>query len=78
MKAIVMRLRADGSREKVLVDQWPDPPAIAPDQFKTRTLLSGVTNGTERNHLMRGNYGMPDERLPMPYGYCYCHFFLSR
>jgi 2-desacetyl-2-hydroxyethyl bacteriochlorophyllide A dehydrogenase len=69
MKAILTRLMADGRREKVLVEGWPEPRVERPDQFKSRTLFSGVTNGTERNDLIRGNYAHPDERLPAGWGY---------
>jgi 2-desacetyl-2-hydroxyethyl bacteriochlorophyllide A dehydrogenase len=69
MKAIVTRLMPDKRREKVLVDNWPEPQIGRPNQFKTRTLYSGVTNGTERNDLLRGNYAHADEQLPMGWGY---------
>ncbi|MBD3174527.1 MAG: zinc-binding dehydrogenase [Armatimonadia bacterium] len=69
MKALVTHLRDDGSREKLLVDNWEDPPPIAGDLIKTKTLYSGITNGTERNDLMGGNYAKPDEMLPATWGY---------
>jgi 2-desacetyl-2-hydroxyethyl bacteriochlorophyllide A dehydrogenase len=69
MKAIVTRLMADKKREKVLVDNWKDPEGPTGRQIKTRTLFSGITNGTERNDLVRGNYATPDERLPSGWGY---------
>lgn len=69
MKAIVTRLLPDKRREKVLVDNWPDPKGPTGKQVKTRTLYSGVTNGTERNDLVRGNYANPDEKLPAGWGY---------
>jgi len=69
MKALVTRLRPDGSREKVLVDNWPDPPPVQGNLVRTRTLYSGITNGTERNDLLRGNYAHPDEQLPATWGY---------
>jgi len=34
-----------------------------------KTLYTGITNGTERNMLIRGNYAPPDERLPASFGY---------
>jgi len=64
-----MQLMADGRREKVLVTDWPEPPAPEGNQFKIQTLFSGITNGTERNNLLRGNYAVPDEALPVGYGY---------
>ena len=69
MKAIVTRLMADKRREKVLVDNWPDPQGPTGRQIKTKTLYSGVTNGTERNDLVRGNYASRDEDLPRGWGY---------
>lgn len=69
MKALVTRKRQDGKREKVLLDNWPDPPPLAANQFKTQTLFSGVTNGTERNDLLGGNYAHKDEDLPATWGY---------
>jgi len=64
MRAIVTRLMPDRRREKVLVTDWPEPKGPTGNQVKTRTLYSGITNGTERNDLIRGNYAHPDEALP--------------
>ncbi len=69
MKALVTRKRPDGRREKVLVEDWPDVKITSPTQILTRTRYSGVTNGTERNDLLGGNYAHPDEMLPAPWGY---------
>jgi len=69
MRALIMQLMSDGRREKVCRPDWAEPAAPGPGQVKTRTLFSGVTNGTERNGLLRGNYSMPDEALPAGYGY---------
>ena len=71
MRAIVLRNRAggDGVREKVLVDDWPQEQAPGAGQIKTRTLFTGITNGTERNQLIRGNYAPADNGLPAPLGY---------
>ena len=69
MRALVTRLMADGRREKVLVEDWPDPPPPGPGQVKTRTLYTGITNGTERNDLVGGNYAQPDSNLPALWGY---------
>ncbi len=59
-----MQLRADGEREKKMVDNWPDPPPIESDQIRTETLLSGLTNGTERNGMIGGNYAPSESSLP--------------
>ncbi len=69
MRAIVTRLRSDGVREKVLVDDWEDPGAPAENEVRTRTLYSGITNGTERNDLLGGNYASKDHELPATAGY---------
>ncbi|MCK4602280.1 MAG: hypothetical protein KAU28_07425, partial [Phycisphaerae bacterium] len=69
MRSLVMQLMPDGRREKVLRTDWPEPPAPEGNQFKIQTLFSGITNGTERNNLLRGNYAVPDEALPVGYGY---------
>lgn len=69
MKALVTRLCADGVREKRMVDDWPAPPEVTGNLVRVRTLFSGVTNGTERNDLIGGNYATPSERLPATWGY---------
>lgn len=69
MRAIIVRLLEDKRREKVLLPDWADVPAPKGNQFKSRTLFSGVTNGTERNDLTRGNYAHKDEKLPAGWGY---------
>lgn len=69
MRVLATHLGEDGKREKFLVDNWPDPAGIKPGSFITRTLHTGVTNGSERNDLIKGNYSTPDEKLPWPWGY---------
>lgn len=69
MRAIVTRLKPDGTREKVLVDDWQDSGAAADNEVRTRTLYSGLTNGTERNELIKGNYARADDELPACTGY---------
>ena len=69
MRALVTRLMADGRREKVLVNDWPEPKGPTGNQIKTETLYSGITNGTERNDLLGGNYAHPDGALPAGWGY---------
>ncbi len=69
MKALVTQLREDGVREKRLVSDWPDPPAVTGNLVRVQTLYSGVTNGTERNDLIGGNYATPSESLPATWGY---------
>lgn len=69
LRALITRLKEDGTREKVLVDDWPKPSDPTGNQVRVRTLFSGVTNGTERNDLIAGNYSTPDNQLPSPLGY---------
>lgn len=69
MRAIVTRLKNGNTREKVLVDDWPDPESPADNEVRTRTIYSGITNGTERNELLGGNYAHADEDLPATGGY---------
>ena len=61
--------RADGKREKVLVDNWDDLPLLQADEVRTETLFTGLTNGTERNGLIGGNYAPSDQSLPAGSGY---------
>jgi len=68
MRIIATQLRADGTREKGLIDV-PEPAAPVGKQVKTRTLCSGMTNGSERNDLVRGNYARADKDLPAGWGY---------
>lgn len=69
MRALAVRLRSDNIREKVLVTDWPEPEGPKGNQIKTQTIYSGITNGTERNNLIRGNYAAPDKALPVVDGY---------
>jgi 2-desacetyl-2-hydroxyethyl bacteriochlorophyllide A dehydrogenase len=69
MRALVTRLRPDKTREKVLVSDWPAPEGPTGQQVKTQTIYSGITNGTEHNDLVGGNYAHPDDALPAGWGY---------
>ena len=69
MRALVTSLRPDKRREKRLVTDWPEPGRPEGNQVKTETICSGITNGTERNDLVGGNYAHPDEELPSGWGY---------
>lgn len=69
MRALIVRRRDEQTREKVFVNDWPHPPTPRGNQVRIQTLYSGITNGTERNQLLKGNYAPPDEKLPLPYGY---------
>ena len=54
----------DKRRQKVLIHDWPEPEAPTGNEVKTETIYSGITNGTERNQLIGGNYAPKDEQLP--------------
>ena len=69
MRALMTQRRADGKREKVLVDNWDDLPPLQADEVRTETLFTGLTNGTERNGLIGGNYAPSDQSLPAGSGY---------
>ena len=69
MRILVTQRNEDGSRFKSMVADWEESGPLAPSQVRTKTLYSGVTNGTERNDLLRGNYCKPDDMLPAPWGY---------
>jgi 2-desacetyl-2-hydroxyethyl bacteriochlorophyllide A dehydrogenase len=69
MRALVTRLARDGGREKVLVDDWAEPDGPVGNEIKTQTVYSGVTNGSERNDLVGGNWASKDEALPRGWGY---------
>ncbi len=69
MRAIVIRNQDAKIREKVLVPDWPAPAQPHTNQVKIKSLYSGITNGTERNQLLKGNYAPGDRLLPMPTGY---------
>ena len=69
MRALVTRLGSDGRREKVLVTDWPEFEALVGNQIRTQTICTAITNGTERNDLLRGNYALPAEELPTIRGY---------
>ena len=69
MRALVTVLEAVGRRGKRLVDDWPAYDAPQANEVKTRTIYSGLTNGTERNNMLGGNYSRPDHELPSNEGY---------
>jgi 2-desacetyl-2-hydroxyethyl bacteriochlorophyllide A dehydrogenase len=70
VRALAIFVMPDGRRERRLVTDWPPPAAkLGAHEFRTQTLYSGVTNGTERNHLTSGNYAPRDADLPSAWGY---------
>lgn len=69
MRAFKTRVGPDGRRQKRMVENAAEPLAPGPDEVRIRTLYSGLTNGTERNDLIGGNYATPDDALPAGMGY---------
>ena len=60
MRALVTVLESDGRRGKRLVDDWPEyTEAPKANEVKTRTIYSGVTNGTERNNMLAATTRAP-------------------
>ncbi len=64
MRTLSIQGLPDKRRQKVLVDDWPEPEGPTGNEVKTETIYSGITNGTERNQLIGGNYAPKDEQLP--------------
>jgi 2-desacetyl-2-hydroxyethyl bacteriochlorophyllide A dehydrogenase len=69
MYALVTRLRADHRREKALVSDWPEPREPQGHEIQARTLYTGITNGTDHNHLVGGSYAHAAADLPACWGY---------
>ncbi len=64
MRSLSLQGLPDKRRQKVLVPDWPDPEGPSGNEVMTRTIYTGVTNGTERNQLTGGNYAPADDDLP--------------
>ncbi len=64
MRTLSIQGLPDKRRQKVLVDGWPEPEGPTGNEVKTETIYSGITNGTERNQLIGGNYAPKDDQLP--------------
>ena len=64
MRTLSIQGLPDKRRQKVLVHDWPEPESPTGNEVKTETIYSGITNGTERNQLIGGNYAPKDEQLP--------------
>ena len=65
MRSLSLQGLSDGRRRKVLVQDWPDPAGPTGNGVKTETIFTGITNGTERNQLIGGNYAPEDDQLPV-------------
>ena len=64
MRTLSIQGLPDKRRQKVLVHDWPEPEEPTGNEVKTETIYTGITNGTERNQLIGGNYAPKDEQLP--------------
>lgn len=69
MKAIVIKLLPDKRREKNVVTDWNEPSPPQRNEVLCEVIFTGLTNGTERNQLIGGNYAPADENLPCGGGY---------
>lgn len=69
MRALVVKLLPDKRREKIVVTDWKEPAPPTGNEVLCQSLFTGLTNGTERNQLIGGNYAASDDRLPTTDGY---------
>ncbi len=69
MKAIVIKLLPDKRREKTVVTDWKEPAPPERNEVLCKAVFTGLTNGTERNQLIGGNYAPADASLPCGGGY---------
>ena len=59
----------DKRREKIVVNDWKEPAPPIGNEVLCQAVFTGLTNGTERNQLIGGNYSASDARLPTTDGY---------
>ena len=64
MRTLSIQGLPDKRRQKVLIHDGPELEGPTGNEVKTETIYSGITNGTERNQLIGGNYAPKDEQLP--------------
>ena len=69
MRALVVKSLPDKRREKIVVDDWKEPISPVGNEVLCQAVFTGLTNGTERNQLIGGNYSTSDNRLPTTDGY---------
>ena len=69
MRALVIKLLPDKRREKTVVTDWKEPAPPVRNEVLCEAVFTGLTNGTERNQLIGGNYAPSDENLPSGGGY---------
>ena len=56
MRALVVKPLPDKRREKVVATDWKEPAPPIGNEVLCQALFTGLTNGTERNQLIGGNY----------------------
>ena len=69
MRALVVKSLPDKRREKIVVTDWKEPAPPVGNEVLCQAVFTGLTNGTERNQLIGGNYSAANDRLPTTDGY---------
>ena len=69
MRALVVKSLPDKRREKVVATDWKAPAPPIGNEVLCQAVFTGLTNGTERNQLIGGNYSTSDDHLPTSDGY---------
>ena len=69
MRALVVKPLPDKRREKVVATDWKEPAPPTGNEVLCEAVFTGLTNGTERNQLIGGNYSTSEDHLPVSDGY---------
>ncbi len=69
MRALVVKPLPDKRREKVVATDWKEPASPVGNEVLCQAVFTGLTNGTERNQLIGGNYSTSADHLPVSDGY---------
>ena len=69
MRALVVKPLPDKQREKVVATDWKEPASPVGNEVLCQAVFTGLTNGTERNQLIGGNYSTSEDHLPVSDGY---------
>ncbi len=69
MRALVVKSLPDKRREKGVATDWKEPAPPIGNEVLCQALFTGLTNGTERNQLIGGNYSTSEDHLPVSDGY---------
>ena len=69
MRALVVKPLPDKRREKVVATDWKEPAPPVGNEVLCQSVFTGLTNGTERNQLIGGNYSTSEDHLPVSDGY---------